>query len=367
MPDQRLARLADVLVNYSTKVKPGDWVHIHAGWGALPLVREVQTCVLKAGGNPSVTLESKDLEAAFIAEAGEAQLRWTPPLDMYMIKHADAWIIIDAPENTRAMSSIDPLRQQMRNTAFRKWSKIYMKRSANEELNWVFTSYPCQALAQEAEMSLAEFEDFVFQATFVDQDDPVKRWQQVHAHQELLVEWLAGKESISIRGPQAELTLSIQGRSFINSSGDENMPSGEVFTSPVENSAEGWIHFSYPAVYLGMVVEGARLQFKQGKVVEASAEKNEDFLIKMLDTDKGARRLGELGIGTNYGIQRFTRNILYDEKIGGTFHLALGSGFEEAGGVNKSAIHWDLITDARTGTEMVADGELFYKNGKFVV
>ncbi len=367
MSDQRLTKLADVLVNYSTKVKQGDWVHIHANWQAVSLVKEVQTHVLKAGGNPSVTLESQDLNAAYLAEAGEEQLRWTPPLDMYMIKHTNAWIIIEAPENTRAMSNIDPARQQTRNSAFRKWSAIYMKRSAAKELRWVITSYPCQALAQEAEMNLAEFEDFVFQATFVDQDDPVGCWQQVHEEQERLVKWLAGKGSISIRGPHADLTLSITDRSFINSSGDVNMPSGEIYTSPVEDSANGWIHFSYPAVHEGLVVEGASLEFKEGKVVKASAEKNEEFLLKMLDTDKGSRRLGELGIGTNYGIKRFTRNILYDEKIGGSFHLALGNGFGEAGGVNKSAIHWDLITDAKSETEMRVDGELFYENGKFVV
>ena len=367
MSDTRLNKLADVLVNYSTKVKEGDWVHIVAGWQALPLVTLVQTQVIRAGGNPSVTLESQDLNAAYLAEASEAQLAWTPPLDMHMIKNADAWIIIEAPENTRAMTGIDPARQQKRNLAFKEWAEIYMKRSATKELRWVITSYPCQALAQEAEMSLSEFEDFVFQATFVDQDDPVARWQAVHDEQERLVNWLAGKDSVTIRGPQVDIQMSIAGRSFINSDGDENMPSGEIFTSPVEDSINGWVQFSYPAVYHGVVVEGARLEFEQGQVVKASAEKNEAFLLKMLDTDDGARRLGELGIGTNFGIKRFTRNILYDEKIGGSFHLALGNGFEETGGGNQSALHWDLITDASQDTEMRADGEVFYKDGKFLV
>jgi len=367
MSDSRLNKLADVLVNYSTKVREGDWVHIVAGWQALPLVQAVQTQVLRAGGNPSVTLESQDLDAAYLAEASEAQLAWTPPLDMHMIKNADAWIIIEAPENTRAMTGIDPARQQARNLAYREWAEIYMKRSATEELNWVMTSYPCQALAQEAEMNLVEFEEFVFQATFVDQGDPVARWQAVHDEQERLVKWLAGKDVITIRGPQVDIQMSFTGRSFINSDGDQNMPSGEIFTSPVEDSVNGWAQFSYPAVYQGVVVEGARLEFERGQVVNASAEKNEAFLLKMLETDEGARRLGELGIGTNFGIKRFTRNILYDEKIGGSFHLALGNGFEEAGGVNQSAIHWDLITDASQETEMQADGEIFYKNGKFVI
>ena len=367
MSDIRLNRLANVLVNYSTKVKAGDWVHVNANWQAVPLVREVVAYILRAGGNPSVTLESSDLNEVFMAQAGEAQLRWMPPLDMHMIKNANVWIIIEAPENTRAMSNIDPSRQQVRNQAYEKWTETYMKRSASGELRWVTTNYPCQALAQEAEMSLADYETFVYQATFADQVDPVQAWRNIHDEQERLISWLTGKRTISIRGPQAELTLSIAGRKFINSDGDQNMPSGEIFTSPVEESINGWVSFNYPVIYQGTSVEGVRLEFNRGKVVSASAEKNESFLLTMLEADEGARYIGELGIGTNYGISRFTRNILYDEKIGGTFHLALGNGFGEAGGVNESSIHWDLISDATKETEIHVDGELFYKDGKFAV
>jgi aminopeptidase len=216
-------------------------------------------------------------------------------------------------------------------------------------------------------MSLADYENFVYQSTFADQVDPVQYWRNIHDEQERLISWLAGKRMISIRGSQADITLSIAGRKFINSDGDQNMPSGEIFTSPVEASINGWVTFSFPAIYQGTVVEGIRLEFEYGRIVKASAETNEDFLLKMLDTDEGARFVGELGIGTNYGISRFTKNILYDEKMGGTFHLALGSGFGEAGGMNESSIHWDLITDATSETEMWVDGELLYKDGKFVV
>jgi aminopeptidase len=367
MSDIKLNRLANVLVNYSTKVKSGDWVHINANWQAIPLVKEVVAYILKAGGNPSVSLESSDLNEVFMAQAGVAQLQWMPPLDMHMIKNVNAWIIIEAPENTRAMNNIDPSRQQMRNQTYAKWMETYTKRSASRELRWVMTNYPCHALAQEAEMSLADYENFIYQATFADQVDPVQHWLNIHNEQERLISWLAGKKTISIRGPQADVTLSIAGRKFINSDGDQNMPSGEIFTSPVEESINGWVSFSYPAIYQGTSVEGVRLEFEHGQVVKASAEKNEEFLLKMIDTDEGARFLGELGIGTNYGISRFTKNILYDEKIGGTFHFALGSGFGEAGGGNESSIHWDLITDATKETEMRADGELFYKDGKFVI
>jgi len=365
--DIKLNRLANVLVNYSTKVKAGDWVHVNANWQAIPLVKEVVAYILKAGGNPSVSLESSDLNEVFMAQAGEAQLQWLPPLDMHMIKNANVWIIIESPENTRAMSGVDPSRQQMRNLAYGKWMETYTKRSASGELRWVMTNYPCQALAQEAEMSLADYESFVYQATFADQMDPVQYWRDIHDEQERLISWLAGKRTLSIHSPQADVILSIAGRKFINSDGDQNMPSGEIFTSPLENLVNGWVYFNYPAIYQGTSVEGVRLEFKHGKVVKASAEKNEEFLLKMLDTDEGSRFVGELGIGTNYGISRFTRNILYDEKIGGTFHMALGNGFGEAGGLNESSIHWDLISDATTDTEMHVDGELFYKDGKFVV
>ena len=367
MSDIRLNRLANVLVNYSTKVKAGDWVHVNANWQGIPLVKEVVTYILKAGGNPSVTLESSDLNEVFMAQAGEAQLQWMPPLDMHMIKNANVWIIIEAPENTRALGNIDPSRQQMRNDTYAKWMEVYTKRSASRELRWVMTNYPCQALAQDAEMSLADYENFVYQATFADQVDPVQHWREMHDENERLISWLAGKKTISIRGPQVDITLSIAGRKFINSDGDQNMPSGEIFTSPLEDSVDGWVCFSYPAIYQGTSVDGVRLEFEHGKIVKASAEKNGEFLLKMLEADEGAGFVGELGIGTNYGISRFTKNILYDEKIGGTFHLALGNGIVEAGGLNGSSIHWDLISDATIETEMHVDGELFYKDGKFVV
>jgi aminopeptidase len=216
-------------------------------------------------------------------------------------------------------------------------------------------------------MSLRDFEDFVYGATFADRDDPVAQWSKVHEEQAHYIEWLNGKEQVLVRGPHVDLSLSIKGRSFINSDGKKNMPSGEIFTSPIENSVNGWIEFTYPAITRGREVEGIRLVFKDGEVVEASAEKNEDFLISMLDTDDGSRYLGEFAVGTNYGIQRFTKSILFDEKIGGTIHLAVGRGFPEAGSENVSSIHWDMICDMRQDSEILVDGELFYRDGKFQV
>jgi len=216
-------------------------------------------------------------------------------------------------------------------------------------------------------MSLNAYTDFVYQATFADQPDPVARWQEVHQTQQRLVDWLSGKQQVTVKGPHVDLSLSIAGRTFINSDGKKNMPSGEIFTGPVEDSANGWVHFTYPAIRGGREVEGVRLEFTDGKVVGATAEKNEDYLISQLDIDEGARYLGEFAIGTNYGIDRFTKSILFDEKIGGTFHIAVGAGYPETGSLNKSSLHWDFICDMRTESEIRVDGELFYQNGRFLL
>jgi aminopeptidase len=231
----------------------------------------------------------------------------------------------------------------------------------------VTTLYPTHALAQEADMSLAEYEDFVYRACHVDLDDPVAAWQRMSGWQQTLVDWLAGKREVVVRGPHVDLTLSIAGRTFVNSDGHKNMPSGEVFTGPVEASVNGWIRFTYPAIYAGREVDGVQLQFEGGKVVSASASKNEAFLQQVLDTDPGARYLGEFAIGTNDGIRQFTKSILYDEKIGGTIHLAVGAGYPETGSHNESAVHWDMICDMRQGGQIWVDGELFYDSGRFLV
>ncbi len=367
MSDPRLSKLADVLVNYSTKVRPGDWVHINAGRVAVPLVREVVAAALAAGGHPTVSLDCDDLEEAFLAYAGDDQLRRASPVDMFIIKNTDVAIFIVAPENTCALSAIDPSRQQTRQLAYREWAEAYSLRSASGDLRWVMTNFPCPALAQEASMSLSDYEDFVFRATFADQAEPVQCWQQIHDTQERLIHWLIGKETVVIRGPHADITFSIADRTFVNSDGDKNMPSGEIFTGPVEQSANGWVQFTYPAVILGRAVEGVRLEFQNGKVVAATAEKGEDFLLTMLDVDEGARYLGEFGIGTNYGVARFTKSILFDEKIGGTFHLAVGNSYPETGGRNQSSIHWDFICDAKTDTIIWVDDEIFYQDGVFNV
>lgn len=367
MTDPRTSKLARTIVQYSTRVKPGDWVNIHGSVLAIPLIMEVYKAALEAGGNPTIDLSTDAERRILMEKANEQQLNWISPLDLKMISEADVAIFIDAPENTHEMAGIPADKFQKRAVANREWHDIYMRRSASGDLRWNMTQYPCPALAQDADMSLSDFEDFIYHATFADQTDPVSCWQKVFEDQQKKVDWLAGKKKISIKGKHADLTLDITDRRFINSTATHNMPSGEIFTSPVETSANGWVEYTYPAIIQGLEVEGIRLEFKDGVVLNANARKNEDFLKKMLASDEGASRLGELGIGTNYAIQRFTKSILFDEKIGGSFHLAVGSGFEETGGNNHSSIHWDMICDAREDSSMEADGLVFYKNGEFCI
>lgn len=367
MTDPRVENLAKTLVHYSVGVKPGDWVLIQANLVAMPLANEVQRYVLRAGGLPNLVAASDETNEIFYKEAGEEQLRWVSPFEQIAIEQADVMISLMAAENTRSQSGVDPKKAQIHSASHVGLFQTHMKRSAEGSLRWTLSQFPCQAFAQEADMSLSEYEDFVYAATFADQPDPIARWQAMHEEQQRLVDWLAGKKQVVVRGPNADLTLSIDGRTFINSDGKHNMPSGEIFTGPVEESANGWIRFTYPALTHGREVEGVELKFKDGKIIDARAEKNQDFLTSMLDSDPGARYLGEFAFGANYGIKRFTKSILFDEKIGGSIHLAAGNGYPETGSKNHSSIHWDFICDMRDESEVLVDGELFYKNGQFVI
>jgi len=280
MPDPRTTKLAEILVNYSTKVKPGDWVKIMAGLPALPLVNEVVNEVLQAGGYPSITFSSDQLYETYLNYANDEQLKWLAPDTLFGIEKIYVLMSIRAPENTRILSGIDPKRQQMAQLARKEWLEIYRQRSASGDLSWNITNYPCPAFAKDADMSLKDYEDFIYRATFSDKEDPVAEWLKIHEMQQQKVDWLNGKKKNEIKGRHADLTMSINDRIFINSSGDKNMPSGEVYTSPVEDSVNGWVVFTYPVVRAGREVEGVRLEFKNGKVIKASTEKNEGYLIE---------------------------------------------------------------------------------------
>ncbi len=324
MADARVVKLAELLVRYCTDVRPGDWVLVRGDVSAMPLIEETLRQVVRAGGNPTLQLESDTLSEILLREAQADRLDWVAPSDALMAEQLDVRIGINAASNTRSLTGVDPKRQQTYQSARRKFQRRYMERSAEGSHRWVITNYPCPAFAQEADMSLAAYEEFVYAATFADQPDPVACWQEIRTTQQRLVDWLQGKDQVVVRGPNIDLTLSIAGRTFINSDGKRNMPSGEIFTGPVEESVNGWIRFTYPALRGGREVDGVEFHFEAGKVVRATAAKNEEYLLSQLESDAGARYLGEFAIGTNYQIQRFTKSILYDEKIGGTLHVARG-------------------------------------------
>jgi aminopeptidase len=279
----------------------------------------------------------------------------------------DVRISVRGAANTKSLSNVDPSKMVLRNRAHSEVMKTFMQRSASGALRWVSTLFPTNAYAQDAEMSLSEYEDFVYGACMPELDDPVGYWERFSEWQQRIVDWLKGKERVHVVGPGTDLELSIAGRRFINSDGKNNMPSGEVFTGPVEDSVSGHVTFSYPAIHQGREVTGVQLWFEEGRVVRASAEKNEPFLLQTLDTDEGSRYVGEFAIGTNEGITRFTSQILFDEKINGSFHMALGAGYPETGSKNESAIHWDMICDLRDGGEIWVDDELLYEDGQFAI
>ncbi len=367
MTDVRLQKLADVLVNYSTKVKPGDWVGILGDVVALPALREVYQAVMRAGGNPTLMLSDETMLRTFLREANDDQMAWLDPVQTLYYEKADVYIRVGSSQNTRAMTGIDAKRTQQLASARRSWLNTRLTRAAAGEFRWVGAWYPNEASAQEANMSLEDYEDFLYGATFCTLENPVAEWQKLATMQQSKVDYLKGKKSLKLQGPNIDLQLSIDGRAFVNAGGLANMPDGEIFTGPVEDSVNGWVRFSYPSIVGGRAVSGINLTFENGKVVKASAEQNEDLLFAQLDTDERSRYLGEFAIGTNFGINRFTGNILFDEKIGGTVHMAIGMGYPETGSINRSAVHWDMICDMRTDSTIHVDGALFYQNGQFTV
>jgi aminopeptidase len=367
MTDPRVEKLADVLVRYSVAVQPGDKVLIRGGAEAAPLIKAVYARVLQAGGHPLTLVSLPGMEELLYRYASDEQLQYIPEPQKLILETYDVSIGIRGSENTKALSGVDPARMVLQRQAGTALMQTFFQRAAAGELRWTGTLYPTNAYAQDAEMSLSDYEDFVYGACMPDIEDPVGHWQRFSAWQQQIVDWLAGKERVHVIAPETELHMSIAGRTFINSDGKHNMPSGEVFTGPVEHSVNGQVTFSYPAIVAGREVSGIRLRFEQGRVVEASADKNEEYLLQTLDTDEGSRYVGEFAIGTNKGITRFTRQILFDEKINGSFHMALGRGYPETGSVNQSAIHWDMICDMRAGGEIWVDDELLYRDGEFAI
>ena len=367
MRDPRLTKLAEVLVNYSVAVKPGQLVRISGPPVAEPLTLEIVRQVVKAGGHPMVRMAPEETDEIFFKLAGDAQLDYLNPVSKFEMETIDCSIGMWAEENTKALTNCDPKRIARQSAARRPIWDIFMKRAAEGKLKWTGTQFPCQASAQDAEMSLAEYEDFVFGAGLLGERDPVAAWKEVSTRQQRLVDFLNGKSDYHVVAPNGtDIRMSVAGHRWINCDGHENFPDGEVFTGPVVESVNGTVHFSFPAVHGGREVEDVQLKFRDGKVVEASAAKGEEFLISMLDMDAGSRFLGECAIGTNYNIKRYTKNTLFDEKIGGTVHFALGAGYPETGNSNQSGLHWDMVVDLRNGGYVEIDGVKVSENGRFL-
>ena len=367
MEDPRLYRLAKVLVDYSTEVRAGDLVRIAGSFITRPLMAAVYRAVLEAGGHPIPEVTFEDAGWLLLEHGTEDQLRFEDPVQLYTIERVDVSIGLLGSENTKALSPYDPKKQALLTQAAKRRLNRLMERAAQGQLRWVVTQFPCPAAAQDAYMSLSAYERFVFRAGMLHLEDPVAFWRGLSEQQERLVDFLSKVKELRFVTPQGtDLRLNVEGRRWISCSGKNNFPDGEVFTGPVEDATEGMVVVSFPAVYQGREVDGIRLRFRAGRVIEASAAREEAFLISMLDQDQGARVVGEIAFGTNYGITHYTRNTLFDEKIGGTFHFALGAAYPETGGKNVSGLHWDLVVDLRKGGEVYADGRLILRDGRFL-
>jgi aminopeptidase len=366
--DTRVYNFARILVDYSMEVKPGERVGITAYMPAEPLVQALYALILERGAYPHVLFYFTDQEEILFAHANDSQLEYVPLLHKMVFEQFDVLIKVRAEPNPRALKSVDPARQALHQRSLSALLDAQMRRGADGSLRWMSTMFPTQGYAMEAGMGFQEYQDFFYRACHADEtaDDPVAFWKDVERSQQRIIQRLEGHDYVELRGPNVDLSLSIKGRTFMNACGKHNLPDGEVYTGPVEESLNGWVRFTYPAVYQGNAVEGVELKFEDGRVVSASARQNEAFLLAMLDTDPGARYLGEFAIGTNYEVDRFTHSILFDEKIGGSFHMALGAGYPETGSHNHSLIHWDMICDLRQDSEILLDGEVIYRNGNFV-
>lgn len=365
MKDSRLNKLAKLLVNYSVKVKKGDFVLVSCENVAEPWMAEVVKEAIKAGGHVETMLESAEVKNIMLKNSTKEQLLEDRYINTKVMEKADVWLSAWGTINSKVNSGVDPDNLKSFTQGATSWRKLYSSKMGDGSLRWCGTQFPTQADAQEASMSLEEYEDFVYGAGLMDKENPEEEWKKVSAQQERWVKYLDTKKEIHIVSEGTDIKVNVAGRKWINCDGRVNFPDGEIFTSPVDDDINGHITFSFPGIYLGKEIEGIKLEVKDGKVVKATAAKGEELLHSLLNIDEGSSRFGEVAIGTNYGIKKFTRNMLFDEKIGGTVHMAIGDSMPEAGGKNHSSLHWDMLCDMRNGGKIFADGELFYENGLF--
>ncbi len=361
-------KLAKLVVQYAVNVQKGDRVQLKGAANAEDLIRDIYREIIKAGGHTvKLDIGFSGFQEIFFKYATEDQIKYVDEIGFEHVKKLTKAIFIFSSYNTRSLTNIDPKLLVMQRNAGKELNEIFKKRAAAGEIDWNICPYPNLAMAQEASMGIEEYKEFVYKALALDKPDPVKFWNKMEANQNEIVKILDKGKEIRIIGEDTDLSLGIVGRKWINSCGHKNLPDGEVFTSPIEDSVNGTIRFTYPGIYMGREVENIWLKFKDGQVIDCDAAKGKDILNNVLELEN-AKILGELAVGTNYGIQRFTKNMLFDEKIGGTIHLALGSGFPEAGSKNKSPIHWDILKDMKSkDSKIILDGEEIYKAGKWLI
>lgn len=354
--DPRYDQLADILVNYSVAVKPGENLLIHMGEPeAMPLVSATYRAGIKAGANVEVTFAALDFQYDLLKYGSDEQIAWTPAITRWGVEWADAWIGLSAVKNPFALAGLPAERRAKRSAVLTELAFYRV-----QQTRWVGTRVPTEAFAQSASMPYREAVDFFFNATIQD-------WPAVSAEWDRVCDVFQAHDQVRLVGRDTDLTFATGGRTYVQCRGENNIPDGEFFTAPIEHSANGVISFDFPGIMQGQPIEGIRLVFKDGRVVEATSRTHQDLLLRVLDTDVGARAIGEFGVGWNYGIDRFVYETLFDEKMGGTIHLALGQSYKENGGHNDSAIHWDIVKDLRSEGAIYLDGELAMENGKFLV
>ncbi|MFC1962986.1 aminopeptidase [Chloroflexota bacterium] len=365
--DNRITKLAQVLVQYSLGIKEKDKVSVTGSTASEPLLRDIYQELLLAGAHPSLHIEIQDRNYLYYKLAKDFQIEYTDPFLLYELENTDAIIQLMPDFNPHDLTSIDPEKRQRSSIAQKPIMETFIKRLGKGSLRWVVSLCPTPALAQEAHMSFDEYSEFVFSCVNLNTEDPVNFWKEYSTKQGRICDRLNQSKEVRYIGQDTDLRFRCEGRKWINCDGKNNLPDGEVYTGPIEDSVEGTIRFTYPGIYLGSEIEDIVLRFEKGKVVEARAAKGQELLLKLLDVDEGARYVGEIAIGTNDNISRFTKNMLFDEKMGGTVHLAIGPGFPPSGSKNVSGIHWDMLKDMRENGEIYADGILVYQNGAFLI
>lgn len=366
MTNNLYEKYAQLLTNYCLQVKKGDKVYIKSTYLAEPLLQELVKEVALAGGHPVLSVEIQEQQKLLLDNSTVEQLDWVNPLSEKVMHEFDCYLFVRAPFNLKEGQNIDEDKRKAVQNANKAIQKVYMKRTGSLDLRRSLCQFPTQASAQEAGMSLKEYQDFVFNACCLNEENPQAAWEEVSRNQQKIVDYLNKCTKVHYKGEGIDISFSTEGRIWINSDGKTNMPSGEVYTAPVENSVNGVVRFSHPSIFMGTEVEDIRLEVKDGYIEKWTAKRGQDLLDKIFKIE-GARRFGEAAIGTNFNIDRFTKNILFDEKIGGTIHMAVGQSYHQCGGKNDSNIHWDMIADMTNGGEIFADGEKIYENGKFII